>query len=91
MTQETLAERVKVPVDIIGKMERGTTASSFETVEKVAAALVLPPLALFGVGDQQPPPDERSQLLGKITAILAGMDEAQMTRAAKMLEAFAGA
>lgn len=90
MTQEALAERVNVPVEIIGKIERGTTTSSFETVEKIASALILPPLALFGVGVDAIPSGERGKLLARITTSLAGMNEVEMARAAKMLEAFAG-
>ncbi len=89
MTQDALAARVKVPVEIIGKIERGTTTSSFDTVERIAAALILPPLALFGVGDDTTVQGERGKLLGRITKLLAGMNEEQMARAAKILEAFA--
>jgi transcriptional regulator with XRE-family HTH domain len=90
ITQEALAARVNLPVEIIGKIERGTTASSFDTVEKIATALLLPPLALFGVGEEAIPSGERGRLLGLITTILAGMNEEQMARAAKMLEIFKG-
>lgn len=90
MSQEALAERVGVTPELIGKIERGTTASSFEVVEKIAGALVLPPLALFGMGEELVPKGERGKLLGRITTILAGMNEEEMRRAANMLEAFVG-
>lgn len=90
MSQETLAQRVGLSPEVIGKIERGTTASSFATVEKIAGALILPPLALFGVNDDVVPMGERGKLVGRITAILATMEEDDLRRAAAMLEAFAG-
>jgi transcriptional regulator with XRE-family HTH domain len=50
MTQEGLAERVDLSMETIGKIERGVAAPSFETPERIAEALNLPPLALFGIG-----------------------------------------
>ncbi len=90
MTQEVLAERVGLSIETIGKIERGVAAPSFATVERIAAALGLPALALFGVGEEATPKGERGRLLARINATLAGMNEDQMTRAAKMLEAFVG-
>lgn len=91
MTQEAVAERVEVSIETIGKIERGVAAPSFDTVERIAAALELPPLALFGVGEEAAPKGERGRLLARINATLSGMNEDQMARAAKMLEAFVGA
>ena len=90
MTQDALAERVDVSTVTIGKIERGVAAPSFDTVERIAAALALPPLALFGVGDDVLPEGERGRLLGRITVTLSGMNEDQMARAANMLDAFMG-
>ena len=90
MTQEALAERVDVSIETIGKIERGVAAPSFDTVERVAVALDLHPLALFGIGDDAAPKGERGRLLSRINMTLSGMNENQMSRAAKMLEAFVG-
>ena len=87
MSQEALAARVDVPVDIIGKIERGTTTSSFVTVEKIAAALILPPLALFGASAGEIPTSTRASR-ARILTILDKLDETQLARAAKVLEAF---
>ena len=84
------AERVGLSIETIGKIERGVAAPSFDTVERIAAALGLPALALFGVGEEATPEGERGRLLARINATLAGMNEDQMARAAKMLEAFVG-
>jgi transcriptional regulator with XRE-family HTH domain len=90
MTQERLAELVEVLIETIGKIERGAAAPSFDTVEKIAAALGLPSLALFGVGDDATPKGERGKLLARIHVTLADMNEDQMARVANMLDAFMG-
>ncbi|MBN8967485.1 MAG: helix-turn-helix transcriptional regulator [Rhizobiales bacterium] len=90
MTQESLAESVDVSVETIGKIERGVAAPSFDTVEKIALALGLPPLALFGVGDDATPKGERGKLLMHIHAVLADMNADQLARTASMLDAFMG-
>jgi transcriptional regulator with XRE-family HTH domain len=90
MTQEGPAERVDVSTENIGKIEQSVAAPSFDTVERIAAALELPPLALFGAGEEVMPKGECGRLLGRVNAKLSGMNEDQMARAAKMLEAFMG-
>ncbi|MCJ2021445.1 helix-turn-helix domain-containing protein [Methylobacterium sp. E-065] len=90
MTQEHLAERVEVSIETIGKIERGVAAPSFDTVERIASALQISPLALFGAGGGALPNGDRGRLIAHIQAILADMNEDQMARAAKMLDAFMG-
>lgn len=90
ITQERLAELVEVSIETIGKIERGVAAPSFDTVERIAAALGLPALALFGSGHEATPKGERGKLLGRIHATIADTNEAQMARAANMLDAFMG-
>ena len=90
MTQEVLAERVGVSTETIGKVERGVAAPSFDTIEGIAEALTLPALALFGSGKESIPRGERGRLLDRINATLSEMNDEQMARAAKMLEAFVG-
>jgi len=90
LTQEELAGRVDLSIETIGKIERGVAAPSFDTAEKIAAALALPPLALFGVGEEAAPHGERGRLLARINGTLSGMNDEQLARVAKMLEAFVG-
>ena len=90
MTQEHLAELVEVSIETIGKIERGVAAPSFDTAEKIAAALGLPSLALFGAGNEATPKGERGKLLVRIHATLGDMNEDQMARVANMLDAFMG-
>jgi transcriptional regulator with XRE-family HTH domain len=90
MTQEELAERLDLSMETIGKIERGVAAPSFETAERIAEALNLPPLALFGIGKETMPRGERGRLLGRINATLSRMNDEQLARAARIMEAFAG-
>jgi transcriptional regulator with XRE-family HTH domain len=90
ITQEKLAEIVEVSIETIGKIERGVAAPSFDTVEKIATALCLSPLALFGATDAATPKGERGKLLVRIQQCLAAMNENQLARAANILDAFMG-
>jgi transcriptional regulator with XRE-family HTH domain len=47
LTQEQLAEVAEVSVDLVSNIERGVNAPSFETLERLAAALSLPIKDLF--------------------------------------------
>ncbi len=54
LTQEQLAEAAGISVDMLSNIERGVNAPSFETLEKLAAALEVHVKALFdGVGEGQ--------------------------------------
>jgi len=90
MTQERLAELVEVSIETIGKIERGVAAPSFDTAEKIASALDLPAVALFGAGREASPKGERGKLLARIQQSLADMNDEQMARAANMLDAYLG-
>jgi transcriptional regulator with XRE-family HTH domain len=90
MTQEALAERVDVSIETIGKIERGAAAPSFDTVERIAAALDLPAVGLFGIGREALPRGERGKLLARIQHTLSDMNDDEMARAANMLDAFIG-
>jgi transcriptional regulator with XRE-family HTH domain len=90
MTQAQLAERVAVSIETIGKIERGIAAPSFDTAEKIAVALNIAPSALFGAQASARPRGERGKLLARIETTLADMNEDQLSRVARMLEAFLG-
>jgi len=87
-TLEQLAEHVGVSRETIGKIERGKAAPLFETAEKIAEALGLQPLALFGA--EPNPPGDRGRLLSQIQLTLSQMNDEQLARADKMLTAFLG-
>jgi transcriptional regulator with XRE-family HTH domain len=51
LTQEQLAEQVGVSVDFIGNLERGESAASFDTLEKLAEVLEVEVDELFRFAD----------------------------------------
>lgn len=87
-TQEHLAERVGVTYETIGKIERGAAAPSFDTASKIASELEVDPTALFGATAVVE--GARGKLLSQIQKSLARMNEEQLARASKMLDAFIG-
>ena len=48
LTQAQLAEAADLSLEMIGRLERGLTAPSFETVAALATALQVAPAVLFG-------------------------------------------
>ncbi|MBU1287265.1 MAG: helix-turn-helix domain-containing protein [Alphaproteobacteria bacterium] len=84
-TLEQLAGEVGVSRETIGKIERGISAPLFDTVEKIAEALEVAPQNLFGA--KSFPPGERGELLAEISSLLANLNEKQLIRARKLLEA----
>jgi transcriptional regulator with XRE-family HTH domain len=87
LTQNRLAERIEVSLDMVSKMERGAAAPSFDTIEKLCDALETQPVAFFGIGLTTGPAGERERLVQKIHATLSRMNPDQLARASKMLQA----
>ena len=48
MTQEQLAEKIERTVDAVSQLERGMSLPSFETLERLSAALDVPVREFFG-------------------------------------------
>ena len=73
ITQANLAERTERSVQLIGRIERGDTAPSFETLEAIAGALNVDVRDLFGVGDyaagQEIDNGPLSRLIGKVAKL----------------------
>jgi len=90
LKQWQLAERVGLGEKAISDYEVGRTIPAFETIDKLADALDIPAAALFGAGVTIVPSGPRGKLLHRINATLSRLNETQLARAAKMLEAFAG-
>lgn len=87
LTQTGLAEKVGLSLDMIGRLERGLTAPSFETIEKLAKVLNIPEAALFGPNLMALPTGERGRLLKRINVHLSRMNEDELAKAEKVLEA----
>ena len=90
LTQAELAERVDLSTEMVSKIERGDAAPSFATVERLAEALEVAPVAFFGVGAMDVPQGARGRLLHKINVTLGRMTENQLSQAARMLRALIG-
>lgn len=90
LTQEALAERVDVSMETIGKIERGAAAPTFATAQRIADALEVPVTTLFGSQTDGLPQGDRGKLLGHINRSLSGMNDEQLSRIAKMIDAFRG-
>jgi transcriptional regulator with XRE-family HTH domain len=52
MTQERFAEALDISVDFLSLVERGRSAPSFETLEKISKRLRLPVAELFTFADK---------------------------------------
>lgn len=87
LTQDALAEMVGLSSEMISKIERGIAAPSFATVEKLSDVLQVPEVAFFGVGMVVTSDDARTRQLAKIQTQLSRMNEDQLVRASKMLNA----
>ncbi|WP_052265383.1 helix-turn-helix transcriptional regulator [Ruegeria sp. ANG-R] len=87
-TQEHLAERGGATYETIGKIERGAAAPSFDTASRIAVELKVDPSTLFGAIAVVE--GARGKLLSQIQKSLARMNEEQLARASKMLDAFIG-
>jgi transcriptional regulator with XRE-family HTH domain len=87
MTQEQFAAATDLSLAMMGKIERGDTAPSFESVERIAAALDVPEGALFATGPTTEPTGERGRLLQRINIQLSKLNNDDLARAAKMLTA----
>jgi transcriptional regulator with XRE-family HTH domain len=90
LTQADLAEQVGLSMEMISKIERGVAAPSFSTIERLAEVLEVPEGAFFGVGLIVTPQRERTHILSKIQTKLSKMNEDQLIRGDKMLDALFG-
>jgi len=87
MNQRQFADASGLSVQMMGKIERGENPPSFESVEKIAAALDVPEAVLFSVGTMTVPTGERGRLLQRINIQLSKLNNNELSRAAKMLTA----
>ncbi|MEZ6010663.1 MAG: helix-turn-helix transcriptional regulator [Hyphomonas sp.] len=82
-TLEQLAAEVGVSRETIGKIERGISAPLFETVEKIARALGVSPLALFNATPF--PAGVRGEILAEINLSLANLNEHQLSSVQRLI------
>jgi transcriptional regulator with XRE-family HTH domain len=87
MNQRELADAVDLSLAMVGKIERGNVAPSFESIEKIARVLEVPEAILFSAGTMTVPTGERGRLLQRINIQLSKLNNNELSRAAKMLTA----
>jgi transcriptional regulator with XRE-family HTH domain len=87
LSQEEFADAAELSVAMISKIERGETAPSLESVEKIAVALDVSEAVLFSAGTMTVPTGERGRLLQRINIQLSKLNNNELSRAAKMLTA----
>lgn len=84
-TQEVLAERAGVSVDMIAKIEVGATGARFPTIDRLAAALSVDPAELFTT--EVPQGRLRSERFTVLTAQLAGLSDRDLAWVQGLLNA----
>ena len=89
LTQAQLAEALGLSVEMVGKIERGTSSPSFETIEKLSDVLKVPTAVLFGANADSLPKGLRGDLLNEIHGHLANLNDGDLKRAEAMIRAFA--
>lgn len=89
LSQAELAEAAELSVDMIGRLERGVTGPSFESIEALAKALRVPPVALFGArGSESTRGGERGKVLAEIDRTLSALNDAELKRLGRMIKAY---
>jgi transcriptional regulator with XRE-family HTH domain len=88
LRQHQFATAVDLSVNMVGKIERGVTAPSFDTIEKIASVLEIPEAALFSAGPLHLPAGERGKLIQRIHVQLSKLNTQELGRASRMLKAF---
>jgi hypothetical protein len=71
---------------MIGRLERGLTAPSFDTIAALVKALQVAPAELFGA-EPSAITGRRREVLNKINTLLASSSDEQLRRAERVLAA----
>lgn len=77
-TQAELAERTERSVQLIGRIERGSSAPSFETLASIALALNVQVRDLFGVNQFAVGQNDTDAPLGKLVSRVATLDTSDL-------------
>lgn len=85
MTQAALAERIDRSLEMVGRLERGEIAPSFETIERLVSELEVSPGYLFG--GEANKMSKGSDLLTAGVEALYQLNEHDLARAVRLLKA----
>ena len=86
LTQAQLTEATDLSLEMIGRLERGLTAPSFDTIAALVDALQVAPSELFG-GEPSAITGERREILDRINKLLASTSDEKLGRAERVLAA----
>ena len=86
LTQAQLAEATDLSLEMIGRLERGLTAPSFDTIAALAKALQVVPAVLFGA-EPSAITGARRELLDRINRLLASSSDEELKRVERVLAA----
>lgn len=84
MTQSELAERTDRSLELIGRIERGTAAPSFDTIEAIAAALQTPVRDFFEIGGHAAGTDD---IIGRLVVRLSRLSPSELAWIERLLDA----
>lgn len=87
LTQEQLAQRMDRSVDSISQLERGINLPSFDTLDRLSAALDVPVREFF---DEDTGNQERTELIATGTGILRRLSDRDLKIAVEQLRALSG-
>lgn len=87
LTQEQLAQKMDRSVDSISQLERGVNLPSFETLDRLSAALQVPVKDFF---DEDSSDQERTELVATATGILRQLDDRDLKIAVEQLRVLRG-
>lgn len=85
LTQEQLAERVGLSIEMIGRIERGEVGASFDSISKLAEVLNVPVRDLFGAGSYSAG-KRRSGKLGTVVGKLVDLKPDELTWIDELLD-----
>lgn len=86
LTQDQLAERAERSVDAISQIERGVNLPSFDTLDRLSAALNVPVKEFFDEDTDTNP--RREELLTSARTILLDLSDTELEIAVDQLRAF---
>lgn len=87
MTRDELAEKAGLSVDMIGRIERGQAAPSFDSITSLSAALDVPPAAFFGAGTITVPGGKRGTALNEINFELTSLNDDNLSKYPAIIKA----
>lgn len=87
MTQAQLAENLELSLDMVGRIERGIVAPSFNTLEALCRVFGIDSAGLFSIDVPAKLKTERAVLLNGVNSLLSRMSDKDIRQAKKLLEA----